>query len=506
MLDRIKYFRRRQFILGPGVNDYNGWKRLNLFHNYILSHHPDLPASIIYYKKNTVALLGYLIDPYRPKLDNEGVLQRFITGEITASVVAHHLETLTGRFVLIINCPKGTWLFHDPCGLRQVNYYKDEDGCVWCASQPEAIAEHFRFEYDKDMLHFRQLPEYRRTTEDFALINDRSPFKEIQYLLANHYLDLQSGDIYRYWPYENCIGALSINRSIEAIKPLLQNSIEAAASRFDLHMGITAGCDSRKTLAACKTIKDKIYFFTYTPMPGKEADSEVPARLLPKLGVEHHKLNVLQMDPEFEKFYRASATWARDRHGHLSYTAIQYFGPDTVVLNSNISEYSQVSYWLPKSQINGKGLALLKSLNHPLAIYDYQRWLDGSYALCQLAHINVLILFQLELRSRWVANTFAECDIAYESFNPYNNRRLFQLELSVNERLRRGQRWDYPIKLIKSMWPEVMQSPINPERYTVGKVKRFVLRNILHKAITPYVPLVEYFRYRKLRRAFLSQT
>ena len=47
--------------------------------------------------------------------------------------------------------------------------------------------------------------------------------------------------------------------------------------------------------------------------------------------------------------------------------------------------------------------------------------------------MNILVLFHLELRSRWVANTFAEFDIAYESFNPYNNRHLFCLELSVNE-------------------------------------------------------------------------
>jgi hypothetical protein len=216
-------------------------------------------------------------------------------------------------------------------------------------------------------------------------------------------------------------------------------------------------------------------------------------------------LELQHMSPEFREYYEYSATWARERLGHLAYMGLNEFGPEATVLNSNISEYSQVQYWLPKSKINGEGLAILKGLNHPVAISDFQKWLDSSQAICEAANMNVLVLFQLELRSRWAANTFAECDIAYEMFNPYNNRRLYCVELSVNERKRRGRRMEIPIKLIKSMWPEALAEPINPEERLFGKIREFILRFIVHKTITPWFPIVEYLRYLKLKHQFNNQ-
>jgi hypothetical protein len=236
MLDRVKFYRRRQFILGSEFIDYEGWHRLNLFKDFMLTLHPDLPITFTEHQNNKAVLLGYAIDPYQPELNDEGILQRFVKGKITINEVTDGLETLSGRFVLIISCPQGNWLFHDACALRQVNYLKDGQGNIWCSSQPETLAERFGFIYDKEMLMFRNTPEYRLTTEDFALINDSSPFREIKYLLANHYLDLRTGKVTRFWPTPNCISSLSANKSIELIKPILQNSITAVNLWLPLKM------------------------------------------------------------------------------------------------------------------------------------------------------------------------------------------------------------------------------------------------------------------------------
>lgn len=506
MNNPIKFFRRRQFVLGPEYIDYADWLRLPLFKKFMLTLHPDLPMTSVENQNNKATLLGYVIDPYQPELNDEGILCRFVTGEITLDKITEGLKTLSGRFVLIIDCPQGSWLFHDACGLRQVNYCRDHQGNLWCSSQPETLAERFDMKYDDEMLEFRNIPSYRSTYEDFALINDRSPYKKIKYLLANHYLDMKSCKAVRFWPKPGCIGNLSASKSIELIKPILQNSITAAANRFDLKMGISAGCDSRKSLAAAKNVKGKIYFFTQTPQTCNERDFEIPSRLLAKLGIEHHKVDIQKMSEGFEELYKRSATWARDRMGHIAYSTLKCFGTEATVLNSNISEYSQISYWLPNSHINGEGLAILNGLNHPLAIRDYQIWLDSAYPACLAGNMNVLVLFQLELRSRWVANTFGELDIAYESFNPYNNRHLYCIELAVSERIRRGVRkLDFPKKLIKGMWPEVLQVPINPEKEVSAKLKKFVAEKIIHKTISPWLPLIEYIKYLKLKQNFKEQ-
>jgi len=200
----------------------------------------------------------------------------------------------------------------------------------------------------------------------------------------------------RYWPSSGCISTLSVSESINSCKLILANSIKAAAQRFDLKMGISAGCDSRKSLAAAKEVKDKIYFFTHTPRVSQEADMEIPARLLPRLGIEHHLIDLQKMSREFREYYESNATWARERHGHAAYTALNHFGSEATVLNSNISEISQVYYWLPKSKINGEGLAVATGLNHPLAVSEFEKWLEDAKPACENAKINILVLFDLE--------------------------------------------------------------------------------------------------------------
>jgi hypothetical protein len=501
MFDRIKYFRRRQFVLGPEYLQYQGWKRIKLDAKFVLTVHPDLSFTIVENGDNKSILLGFTIDPYNIGLNDEGVLQRFVDGSVTLEKVINGLETLSGRFALIIQCPAGMWLFHDACALRQVNYCIDRNGAIWCASQAETLAEYFGYQYDKEILSYRDSSAYSNSREEFWLINDRTPYREIKYLLANHYLDLSQRQVNRFWPVAGCLDTLSVNESIRLSTPLLQNSIKAAANRFDLKMGMTAGSDSRRSLAAAKAVTEKIFFFTHTPRTDV-ADMEVPARLLPKLGIEHHQLTILPMTEEFRELYESSATWARERRGQIAYTSLMNFGPDATIFNSNLSEIHECWYWLPKSKINGEGLAIATRLNHSVAINEFQKWIDDAKPACDASGMNILVLFDYELRSRWAAAAFYEYDIAYETFNPYNNRHLSRLEMSIDERYRNGQRLDVLIRQIKYMWPEVLSDPINPEHNILPKVKQFILASIVHKVITPWFPLYQYLKYLKLKRQF----
>jgi len=505
MLDRVKFFRRRQYLLGPKYLDYEGWNRIDINEKSLLTIHPDLTTTIVENGNNKVVLLGYAIDPFNPELINSEILQRFVDGYISLDNVVCGLEKLSGRFVLIVKCCEGMWLFPDPCALRQITFCFDEHNAIWCASQAEILAERFGFKYDEEAISYRNSPAYSDSKEEFWLINDRTSFREIKYLLANHYLDLLEGSVKRFWPVADCIGSLSVEESIRLSTPILQNSIKAAADRFDLKMGITAGSDSRRSLAAAKNVCDKIFFFTHTPR-NDTTDMDIPARLLPKLGIKHHTFEIQPMSDEFRELYECSATWARERRGQVAHTALINFGPDATVLNSNLSEIHQCWYWLPKSKINGEGLSMATRLNHRFAINEFQRWLDDAKPACEASGMNILVLFDYELRSRWAAAAFYEYDIAYETFNPYNNRYLSCLELSVSERHRRGQRLDYIIKQIKYMWPEVLREPINPGKNIRAKIKEFILRSIIHKTITPWFPIVEYLRYLKFRRSYKMQT
>lgn len=134
------------------------------------------------------------------------------------------------------------------------------------------------------------------------------------------------------------------------------------------------------------------------------------------------------------------------------------------------------------------------SLNHEMAINEIDKWLREALPSCQTASMNPMVLFDLELRSRWVSQALAEYDIAFETFNPYNNRHLFQLELSTNERIREGRNLYMPKKLIKTMWPEVLSEPINPDNSVLKKCKSFILSR---KSLFPLIRIIRYIKSKK---------
>ena len=103
---------------------------------------------------------------------------------------------------------------------------------------------------------------------------------------------------------------------------------------------------------------------------------------------------------------------------------------------------------------------------------------------------------------RWATAALAEYDITHETFNPYNNRQLHSLMLSIDERYRRDRLWDVPIKQIKLMWPEVLSEPINPQVNIKNRLQQIIRRYVIHKTITPWVPFYEFMRYLEQKHRF----
>src|SRR5437867_750578 len=142
-MDPVKFFRRRQFALGPEYVGFTGWNRTPIAKDYLLTVHPDLPVTHIENAGNSLIMLGYAIDPYAPAAREREILDRILKTISRIDDIIEHLEKLTGRFVLIIKFGEHLWLFHDAVALRQVQYCKDKQGRTWCASQAETLAERF---------------------------------------------------------------------------------------------------------------------------------------------------------------------------------------------------------------------------------------------------------------------------------------------------------------------------------------------------------------------------
>jgi hypothetical protein len=508
MMDRGKFHRRRQFLLGPEPVEHSGWNITNIDGVTLVSSHPDLKTTVITASEGSAITLGYMIDPSMPNLTELEIAEQIIRTLKSEQDVIEGIRKLCGRFVLIVKFRENLWLFHDAVALGQVNYCVDRTNRIWCASDATMLANRIGFQFDKDVLAFRASGAWNGKLDEFWLPNDRTPFREVRNLLPNHYLDLRRARTKRYWPVEGCIGALSVDDSVSACATILQNSIQAAVTRFDLRMGMSAGGDSRKTLAASKRVARRIYYFSHTPtqLSMRVNDVAIPSRLLPKLGLKHHYLPTLPMTAEFREIYNSSITWPREKRGDIAFTLLKAFGSEACVINSNISEVAQCLNWLPRTRLDGEGLAILSGLNHPFAVSQLQEWISGALPACKAARMNILDLFFLEQRmGRWATQAFLEYDIAHETFNPYNNRYLHEAMLSISERRRKNRRWEVTIKHIEHMWPEVLREPINPPDRLRDALQQFIRRFFIHKLISPWCPLYEYLRYRKAVAQFRAQ-
>lgn len=507
-MDKVKFYRRRQFALGPEYFDFEGWNRYHIGGEYCLTVHPDLTVYQTRSSSNSITLLGYLIDPCHDEKTEWEIISDMLPRIKSVNDIFTCIEGISGRFVIIVKIREEMLLAHDAAGMRQVDYCKDSYGRIWCASQAETLAERLGFSPDQEVLEYRNASIFGPGRGEFWLPNNRTAFREVLQLLPNHYLDVRRGKAIRFWPRKGCIKPISVQEGVRLSVPIIKKSVYAASKKFDLKMGISAGIDSRKTLAATKEFRDKIVYFSHEhELCGiGSSDIRIPAKLLLRLGIPHYTLGQRLMNESFRFYYESSSTFARENKGHTAYTLLCNFGTECTILNSNLAEISQCNYWLPKNKQDGEGLAIATGLYHPLAIREFEKWIQEAQDPCRESMLNILSLFHWEQKGgRWASAAFGEYDIAYESFTPYNNRLLNTILLGISERYRRNGMWRVGLQQIQYMWPEVLSEPINPGQTFKEKLHVFLRRKILHKCVTPWIPIYEYVRFRRRRRRMKSR-
>ena len=101
-MDKIKYFRRRQFTLGPEYINYEGWKKYTVTKKYYQSAHPDQTVSQVSHENKSITLLGYFIDPYQYELSQEDILESILQRANSIADIINSFEIMSGRFVVIV--------------------------------------------------------------------------------------------------------------------------------------------------------------------------------------------------------------------------------------------------------------------------------------------------------------------------------------------------------------------------------------------------------------------
>src|SRR6056297_233592 len=241
---------RRQFLFSSKPTDkLKDWQFLTVNDRYLYVH-PDCELTHLETGGKRFILIGYFLNPHQVGIGNRQILQSFSMCE-TVEQISEKLFPLVGRFVLFVQKKDDFFVFNDACGLKTV-YYTFLNQGFYAASQPFLL---------KLVLPIQEEPFYEDYfNSDYVKQNKEhwrpsgiTLFKHMEQLVPNHYVDVERNTQIRYWPKRK-VRSLTPKEGVRLLSSLLQNTMAAAAERFDLAMAMTAGMDSRIVLAASKDI------------------------------------------------------------------------------------------------------------------------------------------------------------------------------------------------------------------------------------------------------------
>jgi hypothetical protein len=483
-----------QFVLGSAyVEGLPGWRRAVVGGALKLTAHPGLRVTQRADAHASLTLLGFILDPLEPGAGDAAILERLLGEFRTFPDLLAAIARMGGRWVIIAMRDGQGWLFTDALGLRQVYHTKAMSPAgLWVASQPGMLAEVLNLPLDKEAQAFVE-SHYFRTDAEYRWPGRAGAYAGLAHLLPNHVLDLTSGEARRYWP-DGPLVPLDREPAIERLAQRLPALVEAAAARFDLVLGLTAGWDSRLVLAASRALKERIGCITVRQreMPDDAVDLLTAARLSARLGLSHQVIKApAATSAEFSYLSKRSVSFAHKHYESDAEAIYEFAHRGKVALTGSGAEVGRVSFrdQMPLARWRrptSRDLARLQRMDgHPFAIRHFEEWLadvgDGH-------GISLLDLFEWEQgHGSWLAMTQLEFDSAWQDiFTPYNSREVLTTLLAVKENDRCKPRYRLFRELIERLWSEVLCEPINPVRRMTW------LRRIARRVRT------EYAKYRSI--------
>lgn len=475
---------RRQFVLSnKQVNQCNGWDTRTFKvqdETFYLQHHPDLNLLQTEGENIQLILLGNIIDPFHPEKDSAAVLKTLATEECFEDVLKGTFA-FGGRFVIIGIDKNGMKLFNDAMAFREAFYYR-QYGLVACGSTPSILDKCFNLGLDKDKEFQEFYTSKAFNSQERIMIGERTQIKGVRHLIPNHYLDIQTMEIHRFWPLAK-EPKLSIDSAIDLMSKILTGTYKAVAGQYIIHQGLTSGWDTRMLLAASKDFLNDIHFFF---LRGHKADTAEKANIDYQVAVEMAKelgldLEIVDFESEvpdenFKKIYYANNILARPKllsafyhayvHNYQNTITISGTGGNEVLRNLRVvGQTDEDSFRLAK---------MWEYQSFPYIINTIDKWFQNNEALRKTNYRKIDLFFWEQMFANWGSLSGSEQDIVREELRPFNNRAFIAAYISLPAKYRYA---DNPLGhalIIKKLWPELLDYDMDIKHYSFKKVLRKV--------------------------------
>ena len=423
----------RQFLLTlKPTKNLEGWKESTIG-EYKLYTHPKLETCL--YTENNVELLliGYLFDYEKPEATNLDIIKNLVND--TFETYLRHLDKYTGQFVLLRKDDSSFNLVSDAGAQREV-YYNTDFSVL--ASQPKLMQI-----VEKGIPHTSKFADdfYRSDTFDKyrIYISDTTQYENIKHLKPNHYIDLVTTKVIRFFPFkpkeENPFDFV-VGESIKRITGFMK----AMAKRYEnIALPITAGYDSRLLFAASQNIECRYYIFRHRKLNDQHYDIYVPRKLFKHYPEYRFEEITYQetADEESTKLHEESIDFPRAQNTALIFKGFgrnfsEYIVPDTIM-----SELARNRYGNYK-KLNANDLAYLNHYyKNEFVTTEYQNWLNKNEDVIIANNYHIPDFFYWEeIMGNWAAKSKTEYGLTTEFFSLLNSRELIDLMMSVNIKYR----------------------------------------------------------------------
>lgn len=463
-----------QFIFAERSADAPPTWKIRELNGWWLASHPSLKVTPVQTPAGIRRgwALGIIIT------DEDGVLEdALVLRESEDADPADSLRRLRGRFVIILLDSGRERIYPDAAASLSLVF---GSGSGPAAATP-GLFDDQRFPSDTSLVNALGMPNSGNWYA-FGL----TPRRGVERLLPNHFLDLKTWRPVRYWPVSPLMqDSVATQDSVLLISTRLRRTINAVASRWQFHLPLTAGQDSRVLLGAARDVIAKMQCFVMAA-GRRDLDVAMARRLARRARV---KLDVLPVVPGTEDDFD---TWMYRTGGCVTgriardYVTLAALKPRWALLPGMGGEVGRGFYWREEDFRAGTASpepltpeTAVRRIKLPLVEPVIERatvWLAG---LARQNRLTLLDLLYIEQRlgcwagpQQYGIDPFVACHLS-----PFTDRVIFETMLSLPVPYRRAGR--LARDLCRQQWPDIAELPFNEWpglRGRLPRMRRFLSR------------------------------
>ncbi|MCA1065396.1 hypothetical protein QTG56_06960 [Rossellomorea sp. AcN35-11] len=423
-----------------------------------------------------IFILGKVVDTENKTLNLPTILKRAfdLLQHNDETHFFDYIDTLAGRYLILFKKNNSTRILSDATGMRSILYSKTGNLIGSHIELLQSYLDHnLSSQVDRSWLG---------KYTNYQLPGNNTIYEDILYLTPNTLLELERNEIVRFFPREELSHKDPESAAIE-ISRLVKGQLELLSKEYDLLFSLTAGIDSRTSLALIREYIQSFLFFTYSKeendtissysLKSLQTDVNVVKEMVKSLNLNHQFFTIPEIDRNDENFKALSSVLKTNNmtvHNHsLANIYLDRLSDKKHLhIRSNLLEIGRAFYKkginrLPKD-ITPETMTLCysaKAVDDEKVLKAFEQYYS-TVDMDKIFNYDPYDIFYWEYRMGiWHSQLLLESDIAHDTYILFNSRNILNLLLGVKS----IEKHDELVfkQIIKNEWPVLNYWKINSE-------------------------------------------